>query len=174
MNKSNTNKSLWKSRSIVAVGGLVLVAATAFSLSPYAAFATPPSGFSRTELSTGLLGAVDAKADKTDKWDLFLKTKDKSTLGLDRLTITPGGNSGWHTHAGITIVTVTDGEITWIDGVACSRRVYRVGESFVEAANRLHLVRNMTASDAVFTAVQLRPEGAGGRLDADAPSGCTF
>lgn len=174
MSKGIKSKSLWRRRNVVAACGTVLVAVAAFSLSPHAALATPASGFSRAELSTGQLPAVDAKADKTEKWDLLLKTKDRSDVGLDRLTIIAGGNSGWHTHAGITLVTVTVGEISWIDGVACSRRAYRVGESFVEAANRLHLVRNLTNSTAEFTAVQLRPQGTRGRLDAAAPSNCTL
>ena len=51
---------------------------------------------------------------------------------------------------------------------------YRVGESFVEPANNVHLVHNTTGATVVFTAVQIRPEGTGGRIDAAQPTdaGC--
>ena len=84
------------------------IAATAASIAP--AFATPSSGFTREELSTGLLEEVEAKAevraDHGDKWELRLRTKENSGFGPDRLSITDSGHSGWHTHAGITMVTV--------------------------------------------------------------------
>lgn len=161
-----------KNLRITAVAaGTMFVAAT---LANGPALATPASGFTRAEVSTGALGTVDAKADKTDKWDLFLKTKDDSTLGLDRLSIDGGGHSGWHMHAGITIVTVISGEVVWYDGAnpLCVSRTYRAGESFVEPANNVHLVHNPSGATVAFSAVQMRPAGTGGRLDAPKPTNC--
>ena len=58
------------------------------------------------------------------------------------------------------VTTAADGRTT----------IYQAGDSFVEPANRLHLVRNASASDtAEFIAIQLRPEGTGARIDAVAP-----
>jgi quercetin dioxygenase-like cupin family protein len=152
------------------------LAATAAIVVP--ALATPSSGFTRTEISTGLLGEVETRAevkgDKGDKWELRLRTRDDSDLGLDRLTIADGGHSGWHTHAGITMVTVVAGEVVWYDGASpgCPSKTYRVGDSFVEPADNVHLVQNISGGTAEFTAVQIRPRGAAGRIDAAQPADC--
>lgn len=156
-------------RIALATAGAI-VAATAAIVTP--ALATPARDFTRTEVSTGLLEEAEARA-RTDKWEVRVRTKDDTTLGLDRLEITNDGHSGWHTHAGITMVTVIAGEVVWYDGnnAACPSQIYRVGDSFIEPANSIHLVRT-TGGAATFTAVQLRPEGAPGRIDAAQPAGC--
>lgn len=138
------------------------------------ALATPSSGFTRAEVSTGVLQEVEVRGENDDKWEVRFRTKDESTLGLDRLSIVSGGHSGWHTHAGITIVTVTAGEVRWYDGANpdCPAKIYRVGDSFVEPANNVHLVQSSAGAAAEFTAVQVRPRGAAGRLDAAQPAGC--
>ena len=152
------------------------IAATAAIGAP--ALATPSSGFTREEISTGLLEEVEVRAvardDEHDKWEVRLRTKDSSDLGLDRLSVTDGGHSGWHTHAGITMVTVIAGEVVWYDGASpgCPSKTYRVGDSFVEPADHVHLVRNASGGTAVFTAVQIRPQATAGRIDAPQPAGC--
>lgn len=135
------------------------------------AIATPGSGFAPSPLSVGSLPETMAKADKDGTWDLALKTKDTSTVGVDNLTVQPGGYSGWHKHAGITVVTVTSGQINWVNG-ACESKTYSVGDTFVEPANSVHFVRNPYGNTATLVAVQMRPEGTPGRLDAPAP-GCS-
>ncbi len=134
--------------------------------------ATPGSGFAPTPLSKGLFGQMDVKADKTGQWDLFLKTKASSDLGVDQLAVAAGGYSGWHSHAGATFITVTSGEITWLDGPGCSSTTYHAGEGFVEPANHVHQVRNNTGAPATIVAVQIRPSGTPGRIDAPAPTNC--
>lgn len=157
-------------RNQLAAAGAILAASAAI-VAP--ALATPARDFVRTELSTGLLEEVEVRARNSDKWEVRVRTEEDTTLGLDRLAITDDGHSGWHTHAGITMVTVIAGEVVWYDGnnPACPSKIYRVGESFVEPANSIHLVRT-TGGTATFTAVQMRPAGTAGRLDADQPAGC--
>jgi quercetin dioxygenase-like cupin family protein len=152
------------------VAAVAAVAASVFIIAPV--LATPGSGFTPTPLSKGLFAPLDVKADKTDKWDLFLKTKDASDIGVDHLSIAVDGQSGWHTHAGATFITVTSGEITWIDGVMCSATIYRAGDGFVEPANHPHLVRNASGSPAEVIAIQMRPKGTPGRIDAPQPNNC--
>lgn len=136
------------------------------------ALATPSSGFARTGLSEGLLNAFDAKADKSGKWDLTLKTKDTSTVGIDQLTVSPGGYSGWHTHTGITMVTVAAGQVEWTDGETCAVRTLHVGETIVEPANHVHNVRNPFGNTATLVAVQMRPEATPGRVDVPVAPNC--
>jgi quercetin dioxygenase-like cupin family protein len=160
-----------KTLALRLAAGTAIVAATVLVLP---ALATPGSGFSGAPQSLAPFAPMDVKADKTDHWDLLLKTKDVSDVGVDRLTIQPGGYSGWHTHAGATFVTITSGEVTWYDGERCTITKYKAGEGFVEPANHVHQVAN--ASDGVVTivAVQMRPRGTAGRIDAPAPTSCPF
>jgi quercetin dioxygenase-like cupin family protein len=154
-------------------------AAAAFILAATAAaapaLATPASGFTRTELSTGLLEQVQARG-RAAPWEVRVRTRGNTTLGLDQLTVVDHGHSGWHTHAGLTMVTVVSGEVTWYDGAKpdCPAKTYHVGESFIEPANNVHLVHNTTGNTVVFTAVQMRPENTPGRIDAAHPTdaGC--
>lgn len=138
------------------------------------ALATPGSGITVTALSKGDFEELDVKADKADNWDLLLKTKDDSDIGVDHLVIAPGGRSGWHTHAGSTLVTVTVGEVEWYDGddSLCPSRTYRAGEGFVEPANHVHNVRNTSGAPAEIVAVQMRPDNTPGRIDAPKPDDC--
>jgi quercetin dioxygenase-like cupin family protein len=134
------------------------------------ALATPPSLFGPPNVvSVGHFGELDVKADKIDKWDLFLKTKDATIVSVDRLVVQPDGYSGWHTHAGPIFVTVTKGAITWQDGVDCSIRTYSAGQSFIERANQPHMVRFAASppdgENAEFVGVQMRPEGSDGRIN---------
>lgn len=150
------------------VAAATIAAATLAAVVP--ALATPGSGFVPTPLSLGVMDAQNLKADKTDKWDLFLLTKAPSAVGVDNLVVQPGGFSGWHTHAGVTFVTVKSGSVIWTDGVACSATTYGAGSSFVEPANHLHNVRSVGGAELI--AVQMRPPGTAGRIDASAPTRC--
>ena len=63
-----------------------------------------------------MYGPIDIKADKTEKWDLFLKTKADSDVYVIRNAIAIVGQSGWHTHPGPSLITVTVGEVVVYDG----------------------------------------------------------
>ena len=161
-----------RKRQLAVTGGFV----AALTLSVFInlpALATPRSGFDRMALSLGLFGELDVKADKTGHWDLLLKTKDATDIGVDRLTVIPGGQSGWHKHAGPTFVTVTKGQLTWVDSTDCVVRTYHEGDGFVEPANHVHLARNLTGSTVEFIAIQMRPQGSEGRIDSKAPTNCS-
>lgn len=162
------NRETPSRRRKFAIAGAAAIAVSAGFV--YPALATPSSGFGPAlRVALGHFGELDVKADKTGHWDLFLKTKDDTDIGVDLLVVQPGGQSGWHTHAGPTLVTVTKGSITWQDGVDCSTRTYSAGQSFVERANHPHLVRFGSSpaggENAEFVAIQMRPEGTAGRLD---------
>lgn len=137
------------------------------------ATATAGSGFSGTQLALGHFGTINVKADKDDKWDLFLKTKDRTDIGMDKLNLAPGGYSGWHTHRGPVFVTIKSGSIvrSSISVSGCAVTTYSAGETFIEDANMVHSVRNASSTEpAEFFAIQMRPEGTPGRVDAPAPT----
>jgi len=154
-------------RKNLAKAGLAAAAFIASATIALPTFATPGSGFTPSPQPVGVLPPAHFNADKADKWDLFLKSKNSSTVGVDIIAVSAGGQSGWHTHTGMTLVTVTSGELQWYDGEdpICAFKTYRAGDSFIEPNNHVHLVRNPTASPASFVAVQVRPEGTGPRID---------
>lgn len=171
---SEIAKSMPSQVKLASVCGIISTgfAATAL-ISGTPALATPGSGFSAVRASIGTFAEIEAKADKSAKWDAFLKTKDVSTIGVDLLTIQTSGYSGWHTHAGITLVTVKSGQVAVTDGDDCSTKVYQAGEGFVDrGGTHAHNVSNPYGLTAELVAVQIRPEGAPGRIDAPAPANC--
>ena len=143
------------------------------------AFATPGSGFAPSPIVSGNFGtlSVNTSKDKTDKWGLILKTLDSTDIGADRLTVQPGGYSGWHAHPAPVFVTVTQGSIVWYDGSdpLCTGKTYSAGQSFIENA---YVVHNATsANGAEFVAVVIKPAGFPGpafRLNRDKPNNCNF
>lgn len=139
--------------------------------------ATPASGFVAAPVAAGNFGSdLDVKADKIEHWDLTLKAKDDTLTGINRVTVQPGGHSGWHSHPIPIFLTVTVGEIQWFDGSnpLCPAKTYHVGDSFVEPANRVHNVVNATGSVAEFYAVRFNPDGITFFIDQPEPNNCAF
>ena len=138
--------------------------------------ATPPTGFMAVQQWKGDYGALDVKGEKTDSWDFKLTTKDNSDVHVVRNQIDVDGQSGWHTHPGPSLITVTVGEITAYESTdpLCTPKVYRAGEGFVDFGDHAHLIRNESGAPAETVAVQFLPDGAARRIDADAPDNCNF
>ena len=162
-----------KSKWILAVVvGLVSLAAYAAS-----ARATDPSGFRAVQQWKGVFGEMDVHVVDMPQWQVKLKTKGVSDVYVTRNTIDPGGQSGWHTHPGPSLITVTVGEITAYDGddPSCTPKRYRAGEGFVDPGDgHVHLLRNETAAPAETVAVQFLPQGADRRKSTPAPGNCSF
>ena len=164
---------MWKYRKFAAAAvGTIALAVAGIVVVP--ALATPGSGFVRTPLSGGHFGELDVKAVKVGHWDLFLKTKDATDITVDRLTVAPGGFSGWHSHVGPVFVTVVSGEITVYQKADCSYQTYRAGDAFIEKAQRAHFVKNNTGTPAEFVAIQIVPTGALFRVDEQPPTTCSI
>jgi len=154
---------------------MVSAVALACAVAGGPAAATPGSGVTVTAVVNGHYGAIQEMTDKTDKWDLYVKTKGDTDIGTDELVLAGGGYSGWHEHPAPVFVTVTQGSIVWYDGSnsICAPRTYSAGESFIEPAHRTHYVRNAsTTNQAVFKAVRINPTGVPFRQDRPQPTGC--
>jgi len=147
------------------------LAASALIAAP--ANATPASGFSGAIEWQGPFGEVDVKA-KTSDFELKLHTKGDMNLVVTRITIAANtGTSGWHTHPGMSLVTVTAGEIMLYEADLCTGRRIVAGQTFVdEGGGHLHLVRNETGTVAEVGAVQLMERGVPARVDAPRPNNC--
>lgn len=145
------------------------------------ALATPGSGLSTVNLLapvvSGRFGEIDVEAE-TDSYELELKTKGLSDVHVVRNTFDPGGHSGWHSHPGPSLITVTSGTIANYNGddPTCTAQVYSAGMGFLDpGGSHVHLLRNEGSVPAVTVAVQLLPAGASRRIDVTpAPVDCGF
>ena len=153
-----------------------------------AVMATPASGFTSTSLAVGRVEEFDvmhklvsddpATANsKKNVWHSSQKTKGDSDLYVQSNLWIPGGTSGWHTHPGHSLITVTAGTVTAYEGddPTCTPKVYTVGMTFVdEGGDHVHVIRNEGAVDARTITVQLLPAGATRRIDAPPNTACSF
>lgn len=150
----------------------IIGAAIGCTLAVAPAHATPSSGFVGTVQWQGTFDPMNTKT-KTDGFDLRLHTKDDMNLLVSRIAIAPGGTSGWHTHPGMSLVTVLSGEIVLYDDALCRGRRLTVGQTFVDqGGDHVHLVRNETGAAAEVGAVQLMEAGVPTRIDAPRPNNC--
>jgi cupin domain len=141
--------------------------------------ATPPAGFTGTTIAKGLYEEIDVHNvnPPPDYWQAKLKTKGMSDLYVQSNVWQPGGSTGWHTHPGHSLITVTAGEVTAYDGddPTCAPKVYTVGMGFVDAGgDHVHVLRNEGAVEARTITVQLIPAEAIRRIDAPDPGNCPF
>lgn len=134
------------------------------------AYATPGSGIT-TVILTGPVpfGEIDAKSLSADH-HAKIKTQGPSDVYIVHNKIAPGGHTGWHSHPGISFVTVKSGVVTEYSGDDPSTpHYYSAGSGLVEEAGRVHLFVNEGNTDLELVAFQLLPSGAPRRIDASAP-----
>ena len=150
------------------------------ALGPVSMLATPQCGFTSTNLlfpgtTMGAYfpsGSLDLMCrSNLPDWLLFSRVRGDSDLYITQNTIQPGGQSGWHTHPGPSLVTVTEGTVT-VHEDDCTSATYSVGQTFTDlGCGDVHNVVNETGTGAKTIAVQIVPHGASRRIDADDP-GC--
>jgi quercetin dioxygenase-like cupin family protein len=119
------------------------------------ALATGATGFSATTLARGTVSTrVSAHAD-----GIRLRTSGDVDFVTSAVNIAPLGSSGWHTHPGVVLVTVTSGSLTFYDH-HCRATVHEAGSSFVESGTRAGLVLNLSATTAAtVSATYIVPVG---------------
>lgn len=166
------------------LGTITLVAAASVSNVQ----ATPSSGFTSTTLALGRFGDIDASNHQfltdasgrrrlRDLWFSLQKAKGPSDLYVQSNVWVPGGTSGWHTHPGHSLITVTAGAVTAHagDDPSCTPHVYTAGMGFVdEGGDHVHVIRNEGFVEARTITTQLLPAGAARRIDAEANPACPF
>jgi len=147
------------------------------------AHATAAQGFASTTIALGRFGEIDVfnklipPANKGDLWLSFQQTKGSSDLFVQNNIWQPGGSTGWHTHPGHSLITVTAGTVTAYEGndPDCKPHVYTVGMGFVDpGGDHVHIVRNEGDVVAQTITVQLIPAGLPRRIDVPAPGNCPF
>ncbi len=114
---------------------------------------------------------------KRNIWLSSQRTKGSSDLYIQQNDWGVGGNTGWHTHPGHSLIIVTAGTVTAYEGndPDCTPHVYTQGMTLVDpGGDHVHIIRNEGTVVAQTIAVQLVPAGQPRRIDADAPGNCPF
>ena len=116
---------------------------------PAAAHATPSPGVTATVLAQG-----------TTDGGFMLTTRDPSEFVVRRITIEPGGSTGWHYHPGTLLAVVQHGSLTRIDD-DCRAVVYTAGQSLVEpsGSEHVHIGRNLGAAPVELYVTYVNPIG---------------
>ena len=147
---------------------LILVAlAVVPVLAVVPAMATTGSGASATILARGV--AVDRVVTRGDApYDAVVQ----------KITIAPGGSTGWHTHPGSAVAIVESGVLTVYDATSrhCEGRAYTAGQVYLDPGyGHVHVGRNesrIKPLELVVTYLDVPLEG-GVRIDAEAPYICS-
>ncbi len=130
------------------------------------ALATPPEGAEGV-----ILGRVALTSD------LQLAGTGTGEAVVQRITIAPGGTSGWHSHPGSVVVAVVTGTVTLYNGddPSCQGQDVSAGSGFIEAGGHVHIARNEGATPFEVIATYLDvPVGGSPRDDAANPGNCAF
>jgi len=94
---------------------------------------------------------------------------------VSRITVAPGGSSGWHSHPGGAIAILQEGQITLYVAVGnhCDVTVYHAGQTFIERPSDVVNAVNTGSTDfivlATFPGV---PVGGSTRIDRPNPGTC--
>jgi quercetin dioxygenase-like cupin family protein len=160
---------------VLGVAGLAAYAGTVL--------ATPPVGVTTSTIGVARFDDIDSttKTDvdsgtPTEFWQARLDTKGVSDLHVIQNTIAPGGNFGWHSHPGPSLVIVKSGTATFYlaDDPTCAPHVVQAGSGFVDNGHDTHIVRNEGSVDLVTVVVSLVPAGFTRRIDEPRPANCPF
>jgi quercetin dioxygenase-like cupin family protein len=102
-------------------------------------------------------------------WFLLTRIRGDSDLYITEVTFQPNSQTGWHSHPGPSLITVTEGTLT-VYHDDCTFETYTAGQSFTDlGCGDIHNVRNETGAEAKDIAVQLVPHGAMRRSEANDP-----
>lgn len=137
----------------VGVGLGVGLGVAATALAPLAS-ATPPTGAQVETLSKNTVDGTD-----------YLVT---------RITVAPGGGTGWHYHPGDVFGFIAEGTMTHYDGSCVVDAVYGAGAPVKEGVGPgfVHNGRNETSAPLVMEVVYINPTGAPLSVEVPEPTGC--
>lgn len=135
--------------------------------------ATGSTGFHPTTLSRGTVTARHHL--RINAHGIELEARGPVDIVTATTTLDAGGSSGWHTRAGVVIITVASGSVTMYDK-HCKATVQAAGSAFIESGPNPDVVRNeSTTTAAVVYVTSIVPMGtASTALRIDQPNpGCS-
>jgi quercetin dioxygenase-like cupin family protein len=105
-----------------------------------------------------------------DGFSAELETEGASNFVVQDAIFSPGGTTGWHTHPGVLLLSLTSdsGPIDWYDST-CGKHVYQPGDSWTEGTT-LHDVVNSSSINAHLVVTYVIAKGTSKRIDQPAPA----
>jgi quercetin dioxygenase-like cupin family protein len=101
---------------------------------------------------------------------------DPSRTVVAKITVQPGAQFPWHTHPGLVVANVAQGELVYVAASDCVARSYPTGTVFVDPGHgHVHTAFNPTASETVIYATFFEAAGQGPLTiteGVEAPAGC--
>jgi len=142
------------------------------------ALATPTVGlFYNNILVTGTANRdihahaqVAVPGSDDESFSAELETEGASNFVVQDAVFSPGGTTGWHSHPGVLLLSLTadSGPIDWYDA-KCMKHVYQPGDSWTEGTT-LHDVVNSSSLNAHFIVTYVIAKGMSKRTDQPAPA----
>ena len=117
------------------------------------------------------LPPVVGQEQEDNEWSAKLITSGPSNFIVLDGSYFPGGHTGWHSHPGILLLTVTEGSIEWYNS-NCEKTVYNVGDCLTENT-AVHYFRNVGLVNARVMATFVIAKGQPRRIDQPAPACAT-
>jgi quercetin dioxygenase-like cupin family protein len=160
-------------RALLLIAPVLIIGA----LTPVPSIATPVCGVVSENLLNPVpvgyfpSGFLNLMCRDLPDWLLITRVKGDSDVYVTKHTFQPGGQTGWHSHPGPSLIAVIEGTLT-VYHDDCTFETFSAGESFTDlGCGDVHNVRNEGATEAIDVAVQIVPHGAGRRDDKPDP-GC--
>jgi quercetin dioxygenase-like cupin family protein len=137
------------------------------------AVATPPRGLVGTPLARG--GAEELRIRDNDQ-GFRLRAKHPTDVALVKATVEVGGYTGWHGHAGPSLVIVKTGTLAMYQPnrhrTGCTVETFGPGSAFNHPSGPHNFV-NAGAETLEFYVAYFLPKGASpAAIDSPAPAGC--
>lgn len=125
------------------------------------------TGTANNELHAHAHVAVPGSDD--EGFSAALETEGASNFVVQDAIFSPGGTTGWHSHPGVLLLSLTgdSGPIDWYDA-HCVKHVYQPGDSWTEGT-RLHDVVNSSSLNAHLVVTYVIAKGMNKRTDQPAP-----
>ncbi|RFU19235.1 cupin domain-containing protein [Geodermatophilus marinus] len=122
-------------------------------------------------------GAAGEFAIQDRETGVRVAATEPTDVVLVRATLPPESSTGWHRHAGPSVVVVNSGTLRMVapqhgDGHGCSEETFASGTAFAHPSST-HTFANDGPEPLVFSIVYFVPEGASpAPIPADPPHGC--
>jgi quercetin dioxygenase-like cupin family protein len=160
-------------RRVAQLGFLAGLGVLALVVNAGTTLATPPAGF-----GAPFTYRATMQPYRVSSHDFKIVQKKPEDVVMRELTISPGGNSGWHTHPGPVFVLVTQGSVVNYHAKerTCKGTKIVAGQGFVETPGDTHMVRNEDPSTTAVLFVTFLdvPVGGAFRIDEPKPGNCPF
>jgi hypothetical protein len=100
--------------------------------------------------------AVQVRVKPEGRSTEVVNLNDASNIAVVKFTVQPGVRFPWHSHPGLVMVSVTQGELVFVYADDCVQRPYPTGTAFVDPGfGNVHYAFNPTAGETIIVATFL-------------------